>query len=104
MAADAIQRRGGTDHQSEQGRGDGQTCAASNISFYINTNMFICHFLYRGWLQMYIIQTRMIGICDVEIDGNSVVYVFVSQIHNFSGGSGNLSIFIKLVHFIFDIP
>ncbi len=61
------------DRQSDQGRGDGQTCAAMNISFYINTNMFIGHFLYRGWLQIYIIQTRIFGICDVEIDGNSVI-------------------------------
>jgi hypothetical protein len=35
--------------------------------------MFIGHFLYQGWLQIYIIQTRIFGICDVEIDGNSVV-------------------------------
>jgi hypothetical protein len=45
VVPDAIQRHG-TDCQLEQGRGDGQNWAAMNICFYINTSMFIGHFLY----------------------------------------------------------
>jgi hypothetical protein len=57
----------------EQGRGDGQTYAATTISFYFFKHAYV-HLplsLPRQDGYIYIIQTRIFGICDVEIDGNS---------------------------------
>jgi hypothetical protein len=51
----------------------GQTCAGQYIHIYTDTRMFIAQFLCRGWFQVYIIRTRISGICDVETEGNSVV-------------------------------
>jgi hypothetical protein len=51
----------------------GQMCAGQYIHIYTDTTMFITQFLCRGWFQVYIIRTRILQICDVETEGNSVV-------------------------------
>jgi hypothetical protein len=48
-------------------------CAGQYIHVYTDTRMFIAQFLCQGWFQVYITQTCILGICDIETEGNSVV-------------------------------
>ncbi len=57
----------------QQFRRGGQTCAGQYIHIYTDTRMFIAQFLCQGWFQVYVIQTCISRICDIETEGNSVV-------------------------------
>jgi hypothetical protein len=62
-----------TSQQWWQFRRGGQMCAGQYIHIYTDMRMFIAQFLCWGWFQVYIIQTRISRICDIETEGNSVV-------------------------------